>query len=102
MVRLMAVMLLAVIGITSGMMLHVHAMEQNIVVNYNGSSEKAAEAEPIDRSQLLSVSPGDTLWTIAKNYGPDDVSVKKYVQLIIEENQLTSANLQVGQVLKLP
>ena len=53
-------------------------------------------------SAVVCVSPGDTLWSIAKEYGPKDVPIKTYIQEIMRANSLTSASLQAGDVLILP
>lgn len=99
---LLIVALCAVIGFsaTSSHILHANAMEQD-----GGSQPSLRTADNKshdDKSSLLCVEPGDTLWGIAKKYGPVDVGVKTYVQQIIEYNGLDNANLQVGQVIRLP
>jgi len=101
------VMFLVLIGFsaTSGLMLHANANQEEPAAVENGfeSGESAEVADDsFARASILCVEPGDTLWKIAKAYGPDDVSVKTYVQRIIEANGLESASLQVGQVLRLP
>ncbi|TLS50149.1 LysM peptidoglycan-binding domain-containing protein [Paenibacillus antri] len=101
-VRMM--MFLALIGFsaTSGVMLHASANQEDNSTAVTTTAESAAQASVLDTGSILCVEPGDTLWKIAKAYGPDDVSVKSYVQSIIEANDLDSASLQVGQVLRLP
>ncbi|MCI3922552.1 LysM peptidoglycan-binding domain-containing protein [Paenibacillus sp. TRM 82003] len=98
---LLVIALLIVIGFsaTSNMILHASAMGKD--------GEPAQSSVPVvmagtDKSSLLSVEPGDTLWSIAKKYGPDHIGVKAYVQEMIEYNDLDSANLKVGQVIRLP
>jgi LysM repeat protein len=83
-------------------MLHASANQEGDATTVTTTAESAAEASALDTASILCVEPGDTLWKIAKTYGPDDVSVKSYVQSIIETNDLDSAGLQVGQVLRLP
>lgn len=61
-----------------------------------------AEAKPKDETTLICVGPGDTLWSIAKQFGPADVPVKTYVQKIMHANSLSSASLKAGDVLILP
>jgi len=100
------VMLLALIGIsaTSGVMLHASAMnsEEAPIADTAAATAASAEENGAETGSIVCVEPGDTLWKIAKAYGPDDVSAKKYVQRIMEANGLESASLQVGQVLRLP
>jgi Tfp pilus assembly protein FimV len=96
MIQFAAILLLIVLGICSGVMLHVSAM------NDQPSAAKQVSTEPESSPALYCVSPGDTLWAIAVQYGPDEISVKQYIRMIMEHNDLTSANLQVGQVIRLP
>jgi LysM repeat protein len=103
-IRLLALLLFIGLSATSGVMLHANAMDEDTIVEGTaaGSQNAEADSQPLKKSSLLSVEPGDTLWNIARTYGPEGVSAKKYVQQIMERNQLESANLQVGQVLQLP
>ncbi len=98
------VMLLVLIGFsaTSGVMLHASANEETIDAPAAAAPPADSAAEHGAAASILCVEPGDTLWKIAKTYGPDGVSVKAYVQRIIDANGLESASLQVGQVLRLP
>lgn len=45
------------------------------------------------------VDRGETLWSIAKQYCPDDMDIRDYIKLIINENELTTTTLQPGQIL---
>ena len=101
------VMFLALIGFsaTSGLMLHANANQEATTVETNGNGFGVAEESEesgLAGASIVCVEPGDTLWKIAKTYGPDDVSVKAYVQRIMEANGMESASLQVGQVVRLP
>jgi len=86
---------------TSGIVLHAHAKNPP-----EASQQELAANTPLQLKEgshsIVCVSPGDTLWSIAKTYGPEGVNVKSYVQIIIEANALETAALQVGQVLILP
>ncbi|HZG56064.1 LysM peptidoglycan-binding domain-containing protein [Paenibacillus sp.] len=105
--RILLFLALVGIGATSGVMIHAHAMNPG-----EASLELEAAAldnpgdaigeRPASPAAVLCVEPGDTLWAIAKKYGPEDVPTKKYVQQILEANELDSAALSVGQVLVLP
>lgn len=45
------------------------------------------------------VDRGETLWSIAKQYCPDDMDIRDYIKLIVRENELTTTTLQPGQIL---
>jgi nucleoid-associated protein YgaU len=102
--RVVAFLLFVSISATSGVMLHANAMDDQMPVEGTKMLTVGTEepTQAVKKRSLLCVEPGDTLWRIAKKYGPEGVSVKKYVQQIVEQNQLETANLQVGQVLQLP
>jgi len=48
------------------------------------------------------VKPGDTLWQIAKTYGPQDTDVRRIVAAIERLNQIDGGYLQAGQVIEIP
>lgn len=48
------------------------------------------------------VQDGDTLWQIARRYGDPDMDTRKMVDLIRTINDLPSAVVRPGQVLKVP
>ena len=50
---------------------------------------------PVKENEYYTVQKGDTLWSISKKYG---ISVSK----LKEENGLTTSNIQLNQVLKIP
>lgn len=48
------------------------------------------------------VHPGDTLWSIAQEFGPDGQDTRSIIATIERINELDGAMLQAGQVLELP
>jgi len=48
------------------------------------------------------VQPGDTLWQIARTYGPDNADTRRVVAAIEKLNQIDGGNLQSGQVIEIP
>lgn len=48
------------------------------------------------------VLPGDTLWDIAKAYGPPDSDPRRLVAVIGELNGIDGGLLQAGQVIEIP
>jgi len=48
------------------------------------------------------VKPGDTLWQIARTFGPDDADTRRVVAAIEKLNQVAGGNLQAGQIIEIP
>jgi LysM repeat protein len=49
----------------------------------------------------VTVMPGDTLWGIARDYSDPEVDLRRVVDDIMRENNLSSGIVRPGQVLKL-
>ena len=49
----------------------------------------------------VSINSGDTLWTIAKQYMPSDMDIRKAVHIIKNVNEIDS-QLQPGQTILIP
>ena len=50
----------------------------------------------------IQVKSGDTLWTIADEYMPDDMDVREAVYVICETNDIDANTLYAGQTLNIP
>ena len=48
------------------------------------------------------VKPGDTLWAIAEDVGPEGRDIRAVISTIERINQLEGGILQAGQVLEIP
>ena len=48
------------------------------------------------------VKPGDTLWQIARTYGPDNADTRRVVAAIEKLNQIDGGSLQAGQLIEIP
>jgi Tfp pilus assembly protein FimV len=48
------------------------------------------------------VRPGDTLWEIADEHGPDDRDVRDVIEAIRRLNRIDGSIIQPGQVLEIP
>lgn len=48
------------------------------------------------------VKSGDTLWDISSEFKKDNEDPRKYIDKIVEHNQLVSLNIVPGQVISLP
>ena len=50
----------------------------------------------------IEVESGDTLWTIADEYMPDDMDIREAVYMICEVNDVDANTLYAGQTLNIP
>lgn len=50
----------------------------------------------------IQVESGDTLWTIADEYMPDDMDIREAVYLICDTNDIDAEHLYAGQTLSIP
>jgi len=48
------------------------------------------------------VESGDTLWNIASDYRPSDMSIKEFIYEISSHNNTDASHLQAGQVIEIP
>ena len=45
------------------------------------------------------VYPGDTLWSIAASYCPEDMDIREYIYEVKEYNNMTTSGLRAGQTI---
>ena len=50
----------------------------------------------------IQVESGDTLWTIADEYMPDDIDLRDAVYMICDANDMNANELYAGQTLNVP
>ena len=50
----------------------------------------------------IQVESGDTLWTIADEYMPDDMDIREAVYIISDTNEIDASQLYAGQILQIP
>ena len=50
----------------------------------------------------IQVESGDTLWTIADEYMPDDIDIREAVYMICDTNDVDANTLYAGQTLSIP
>ena len=48
------------------------------------------------------VEEGDTLWSYADDHCPEDMDIRKYIQIIVDYNDKDSANIEVGEIIYIP
>ncbi|NPV44913.1 MAG: LysM peptidoglycan-binding domain-containing protein [Firmicutes bacterium] len=55
-----------------------------------------------DEYILVIVKQGQTLWEIASEYKPKTIDIRKMIYIIKRENELGSALIKPGQIIKIP
>ena len=50
----------------------------------------------------VQIKSGDTLWDLAKEYGPDNKDCRRVIYEIEQINNISAASLQVGQYIDIP
>ncbi len=66
-----------------------------------GGPGAATEVAPVSATTVV-VQPGQTLWDVAQEHAPADVSPAAYVRELAELNGVTNGALDAWQVLRLP
>ena len=61
-----------------------------------------SEAMDIDKYIEVKVQPGDTLWSLAREYGPAGEDVRNTICEIEALNGVNASNLMAGQYLTIP
>lgn len=70
------------------------------VLTIMGQNQAEAMTKPVYTEVL--VQNGDTLWQLAKTYGPTDEDLRKVIYEICEINGITADHLQSGQSILIP
>lgn len=52
--------------------------------------------------ETVTVCPGDTVWSIAREYKPDGMSINEFVYEISANNGIKDGNIVCGQTLYIP
>lgn len=71
-----------------------------IIGNYLGLDE-ASSMTPAN-CMTVEIHAGDTLWDLARTYGPDDTDVRQIVKVICSYNETSPEELQPGQTILIP
>ncbi|RUT35961.1 LysM peptidoglycan-binding domain-containing protein [Paenibacillus zeisoli] len=69
-----------------------------MITAFASSVDHSSSAEPLQ----VVVQPGDSLWSIASANKTPDQDIRDIIRNIKEENQLTSSEVQAGDVLLIP
>ncbi len=64
------------------------------------TSSRVKSKEVEEQLMQYTVREGDTLWEIATLFGPDDVDVREYIELLQKHNNIT-ANIQPGEIIEI-
>ena len=67
-----------------------------------GRSEKSFENKNEVYYDLVEVSKGDTIWSIASEYSNENITTKQYVDCIIEFNNMKNCNIYPGENIVVP
>lgn len=62
----------------------------------------SAAGSDVQTFKTVQVQPGDTLWTLAKQYGPNNVDCRKLIYEIQQINDVSAYTLQAGQYISIP
>ena len=62
----------------------------------------SASASDVDPFVEVRVSYGDTLWSLARQYGPDKADIRGTIYEICRINHVTAETLQAGQHILIP
>lgn len=64
-------------------------------------SQGAVTADTQEYIQVQ-IADGDTLWQLAKDYMPKELDAREAVYIISNTNDLTSAEISPGQIIRIP
>ena len=65
------------------------------------AAEHAAAVSSV-ATEMVTVQPGDSIWTLAQAHGIDSMTTQETSEVILDLNDLESAMLQPGMELKVP
>ncbi len=61
-----------------------------------------ASSKDISGYTTIRVQPGDTLWNLAKTYGPENADIRETVYNICKLNDVTAETLYAGLFITIP
>ncbi|MGI6706875.1 MAG: cell division suppressor protein YneA [Clostridia bacterium] len=62
---------------------------------------KAQSSKHIEYHQVY-IEEGDTLWHLAREYVPERMDIRKFIEIVKEQNSLSSGEIRPGQVIRFP
>lgn len=66
-------------------------------VVYNSATEMV-----VTDTEIVFVEEGDTLWGIAKEYTPEGMDIRKYIDIVCEYNGMGDSILMPGDMVEIP
>ncbi len=69
---------------------------------FNAASGNEALSASAGEYTEVEVAYGDTLWSIADTYMPDDMDIRESVYIIKEANDISDSEIHEGDVLRVP
>ncbi|MDI3327291.1 MAG: LysM peptidoglycan-binding domain-containing protein [Alicyclobacillaceae bacterium] len=67
-----------------------------------GWVQKSPDASASGQDRMIVVAEGDTLWSIARRYGPSNADTRLVVDQIRRANHLETSELYPGMILRIP
>ena len=52
--------------------------------------------------ETVVAEPYDSLWGLTASYCPDDIDIRDWIDIVMQFNHKTSANIDVGEYIKIP
>lgn len=98
--RIIVIGALLLIAITCGALIHAFASTHEQL--NEGSSNILAFSTVTLETPKVDVIQGDTLWSIANEHAPANISISSYIHKIKKLNGLKNSSIQEGQMLVLP
>lgn len=71
-----------------------------LIVNITGNSNSYGDGE-LEVIEIKVIS-GDSLWSIAKEYTPDNIDIRETIYIVKKINGLETSVIYPGQSLKIP
>jgi LysM repeat protein len=91
------ILVLIMIAISCFALIRVYASSHVQLSDGNSSTNTVKE-----QTITVDVEKGDTLWSIANQHAPHNVSIESYIHKLMKINGLKQPNIQEGHILTLP
>ena len=73
----------------------------NVLLIY-AYTPSSTQADAVNKTQSITVAHGDTIWSIAEEYGSEDEDIRNTIYKIKKLNNMKNAELKVGQNILVP
>ena len=82
-----------------GLLLFIAALLILAALVFGRTSVRAEEEAKTPVYTAVSVAPGDSLWSLAEKYAPEETDIRDYIELLRELNGLRNETLRAGSSL---